>query len=424
MLVRWFTLTILLVLLGYPVAADSGPQTTVLWISVDGFRPDYIDHERTPYLTAWATNELYSDRVTPVTPSLTFPSHTSQATGTPVATHGISANAFYDAKTEELLIFPGQSELLEAEPIWQTASRQGLDALVYDWPLSHNQVGANKARYFLNEFERDLSDRERLERVLTTWNEHPKDSQLRLVMGYIEGTDVDGHGHGPDSDEVREKSKAVDKLLTEFIARAHKIWESRRSEGDSLVVVVTSDHGMEKVHTLVHPGKLFGLDEVPKTLATSGNVANYHLPTATSLELAAQVEHLNSYDFLQAYQRSELPAEWFYDHPTRVGDIVVFLDPGYTFSKRAKRLQVPVEEVGGPMGMHGYVPVESEAMNSVLLMQRFPVPFPTYHLGRVHSFGLHATIAKFLGIEPSPEAAPAFNLPSNVLTTPEVKTTL
>jgi hypothetical protein len=108
--------------------------------------------------------------------------------------------------------------------------------------------------------------------------------------------------------------------------------------------------------------------------------------------------------FLLAYKRDELPAQWGLAHPTRVGDIVIFLKPGYHFSDRLPLLTFPVERVGSPRGAHGYIPADSPDMNALCLIWRSPLTLRRRNLGRVDAAEMHGVVARLLGIEPSPAA--------------------
>jgi len=54
---------------------SSGPPDPLLLISIDGFRPDYLDRGLTPTLAAPAHEGVRADSMQPAFPSLTFPNH-------------------------------------------------------------------------------------------------------------------------------------------------------------------------------------------------------------------------------------------------------------------------------------------------------------------------------------------------------------
>src|SRR3954463_3752397 len=87
-----------------PAAASKGfpaPRTVVVWISIDGLRPDYLDRAPTPLFHQFMREGAFSRQLVTITPSLTFPSHVSEATGVPADGHGIPANDFYDSATRQ-----------------------------------------------------------------------------------------------------------------------------------------------------------------------------------------------------------------------------------------------------------------------------------------------------------------------------------
>src|SRR4051794_23413670 len=62
-------------------------RNVVVWISIDGFRGDYVDRNVTPFLRKLMREGVYSQKLVPITPSLTFPSHVSEATGVAAGAH-------------------------------------------------------------------------------------------------------------------------------------------------------------------------------------------------------------------------------------------------------------------------------------------------------------------------------------------------
>src|SRR5688500_4355976 len=63
--------------------AKDAERATVVWISIDGLRPDYLDRGKTPLLNRLVREGASTRRLVPPTPSLTFTSHVTQATGVP-----------------------------------------------------------------------------------------------------------------------------------------------------------------------------------------------------------------------------------------------------------------------------------------------------------------------------------------------------
>jgi hypothetical protein len=393
-----------------------GPdRNVVLWISLDGVRSDYLSARQTPFLHSLMEQGLYSRRLEPVFPSITFPSHVSQATGVQVKHHGVPGNRFFDSTTGQEHRYPTASELIQAEPIWITASGQGVRVAVHDWPLSYAQEGPATAVYFGHGFDPTLSDEIRAQRLLETWKADRGDRPLRLLMGYLGATDRAGHQFGPDSPQVELAMRQTDQLVERIVHQARKIVK-RQAPGHVLYVLLTTDHGMAAVHTAVHLGRLAGVEGLAEVRAVSnGCVGDLFFAAEISHEqrqaqIAGARQAVAQYPFARLYDRQSLPPAWGYDHPQRVGDLIVVLEPGYTFSDKPHDITAPVQEIGGPRGMHGYDPAAAPQMLGPLILWRDGEGLGGRDLGPVHGLQLHATVAGLLGIKPSPAAAGAIKV--------------
>lgn len=394
-----------------PLELPAEGRRTVVWISIDGLRSDYLSRGDFPTLHRLQREGAFSRQLVPVFPSLTFPSHVSQATGVRPGVHGIVGNVFYDRQTREHYYYPGDGRLLEAEPIWLTATRQGIRTAVYDWTLSHGQHGAVRTAYHGEKFDPRLSDQQRLEQLLQAWeNDSAEPQPLRLLMCYMEGPDAAGHRFGPDSPEIAQKLKQVDRDLGQFLDRALAAWQRTRKPGDTFYLLVTTDHGMAKVDRLVNLDALAGLEgETGITSAFTGNVAHVffddpNLVTRQPQRVETLLKRVRQHDFAKAYLRDELPPQWQIDHPTRTGDVVIVLEPGYAFGNRIPGLMATPAEVAGPQGMHGYDPQTNKQMLAYMVLWRAEAPLGGVDLGRVDALRLHPTVAALLGIEPAAKA--------------------
>lgn len=385
------------------------PLRVVLWISIDGIRHDYIERSSTPFIDELLKESLYTNQFKPIFPSVTFATHISQATGTYPAEHGVPNNVFYDSQTKEFYNYPSQSSLLEAEPIWLTAQRQGLRTAVVDWPLSHNQQGEITTDYFLQKYISDYSDSQRLQQVVEIWKQDSQkahEKPLQLLMAYAVGPDSAGHQYGPASNEVEEKMSELDETLEHIVSQVLEHWESNMIAEDELYLLVTTDHGMSPVEKLVNPEELTGLvDRMDIPMYTGGPICYIHLDSlegdARKQKKKELIERVSNYPFAKIYQPEEVPR---LAHPTRFGDLMISLKQPYSFSRYKAELVYPVEQAGGPLGTHGYHPGENDDMNGWLLLWRYPQGFEQENLGEVSSLDLHPTVAKILEIKSSERA--------------------
>jgi hypothetical protein len=322
-------------------------------------------------------------------------------------------NTFYDTKHYRTYRYPSTSQLLKAEPIWITAKRQGIRTAVTDWVLSHAQAGPVRTDYFGERYDTRLGDRERIQVLLDIWKKDTKAVPLQLLMGYADGPDKAGHTYGPDAPEIAVTMKEMDQLMSDVFDQVMALFTNRMAKNDTLYLFITTDHGMATVHTLVNPTRLTGVnDQANVIVITSGNIAHVHLNRIRDVKRRAALAdeimaRLQPHDFLRAYRRKDIPTEWRYDYPRRVGDIVIALETGYTFSARPSAVTAPVEEFGGPKGMHGYDPEREPLMKGFAVFWRYPEKLGGIDLGPIDCLQLHPTAAAVLGIEPAEGATAA-----------------
>lgn len=264
-------------------------KNVVLWISIDGCRGDYVDRGVTPFLQSLMDHGEFTKKLTPVFPSLTFPSHVCEATGVRPGVNGIVSNTWYDTETHQKYNMPGDPRLLEAEPIWLTATRQGIRTAVLDWPLSQGEEllseNSPRAAYSNPRYDPDPSDLERLQKLVDVYKDDfeksPTTEPLRLLMGYGHAIDTAGHKYGPDSQQTTSAVQATDDVLRRIVGQIDDIFKQHMhpNQGDALYVLITTDHGMAPVKTFVNLHHLMGGAEVPDSVIalTSGSIANIYL---------------------------------------------------------------------------------------------------------------------------------------------------
>lgn len=404
----------------YQNTLQSAARTTVVWISIDGLRGDYVQRGELPFFSRLRREAATTAKLSPVFPSITFPSHCSEATGVTVEKHGITANAFYDTATKVQYSYPNDASLLQAEPIWLTAQRQGVRTAVLDWPLSFAQKGPVRTEVFEEKFDSAMPDEQRLNRLLDTWSASLAKADpvaLHLLMGYVIATDKPGHDSGPDSPQILSAMVSLDALLTKFSEHAVELWKrQRKTPHDRLFFVFSTDHGMSKVNTLVNLPRVLNVPrrDAEMRLSTTGNVGHVFLDEtkfppggeARATRLAAVRDTMIAAGpGFQAFKREDMPAAWGYAHPTRCGDVIIILPRGYTFgwAEGAEAISDVSTSTTGPHGMHGYDPATNPDMMGFFAVWEFGKANPR-DLGVVGWDQLHPTVAKLLGIKPAPAA--------------------
>jgi predicted AlkP superfamily pyrophosphatase or phosphodiesterase len=104
-------------------------RPTVILISLDGFRYDYLTKYPSPNLNSLAGTGVRARWLIPSFPTKTYPNHYTIATGLYPAHHGIVENEIYDRKFDAVFNLSKRDEVENGrwwlgEPIWVTAENQ------------------------------------------------------------------------------------------------------------------------------------------------------------------------------------------------------------------------------------------------------------------------------------------------------------
>jgi predicted AlkP superfamily pyrophosphatase or phosphodiesterase len=389
-------------------ATAPATQPTVVWISIDGLRHDYLNRIAPPTLSRLAREGAISTRVKPVFPSLTFPNHIAQVTGRSVAGHGIPLNRFFDTERKQVLSFPSEPDLLRAEPIWVAAKRQGVRVAVIDWPISYARRGPNQSDYTEIRYDGERTDQQRLDHVAHILRVDPGNPPLRLIISYMSRVDTIGHRNGPDSAETAQALREADATLDSFHKALIKWFDQTHGSADELYLLITTDHGMSNVHTLASMERLIGADLAQGArIITDGGMAMIYLNDLPADQRAprgrAIVERLKSFNYLRAWVRADVPVEYHFNDPVRIGEVVVALSPGYAWSTQRNSTTQPAQT--GRLGNHGFDPAHPD-MQGMAILWRHRQNLGGADLGPIENTQWHATVARLLGIEPASGADP------------------
>ena len=217
-------------------------EPTVVVLSLDGVRHDYLDLPGLPGFSRIADEGLRAGRLVPVFPSSTFTNHVSLATGATAEAHGIVGNRFVDAELGDF-DYGNDARFIDAEPIWAAAERQGVRAATFFWVGSETDWRSQGATYRRQPFDTEIQERDKVAQILA-WLDLPAAERPRLIMSWWHGADAAGHEHGPDHEEVLASLRGQDAELVRLLAAF-----DRRDLWRDLTLVLVSDHGMVAVET-------------------------------------------------------------------------------------------------------------------------------------------------------------------------------
>lgn len=328
-------------------------KPTVILISVDGFRSDYLEKYSAPTLSILAKQGVRAKWMTPSFPSLTFPNHYAIATGLYPDHNGIVANSIYAPEFNETFSMSKREEVGNGrwwlgEPIWVTAEKQGQRSAPLFFPGSEAEI-AGKRPSFWKAFDDDFPNLERVEMVLS-WLDLPRAERPTMITLYFSDVDHGGHDAGPDSDNVRQAIAKVDQSLSRLV-------EGLKSRGvfNRVNLIIVSDHGMARVdprQTIVLDDH-FDLGQARNVVWNSGMVHIFPKPGMEETiysSLKAKAPHV------AVYRKREIPARFHYGTSPRIGEIVVVAEEGWAMTSRERyRPPQPAADGGvGYRGMHGF----------------------------------------------------------------------
>jgi predicted AlkP superfamily pyrophosphatase or phosphodiesterase len=374
-------------------AAPREAPSTVILISLDGVRHDYLDRGPLPALDRIAREGLRAARLVPVYPSSTFPGHVSLATGTTPDVHGIVDNEFWDRARGERFDYSNDAGWIEAEPLWVAAERQNTPAATFFWVGSETDWRGVGARHRIAPFDTRVGEAEKVAQILA-WLDLPAAERPRLVMTWWHGVDRVGHRKGPDHPDVAAELAAQDHHLGALLAAldARDAWRHT-------TLIVVSDHGMTTAEKTVPLEAALRAAGVDAHVELGSAVA--HVFSDDDAALARAEAALARLEGATVDRREALPASVHLAHPDRSGDLVVRAEPGHTFRKGGLLARVG-DLLGRRRGLHGYAPDHPDMAGIFLAMGREIAPGA--RPARVHMIDVAPTVAALLGIDPPAQA--------------------
>ncbi|HET8625679.1 MAG TPA: ectonucleotide pyrophosphatase/phosphodiesterase, partial [Gemmatimonadales bacterium] len=216
-------------------------RSSVVLISIDGFRPGDIDRPGAVNLRALARGGVRARWMTPVFPTKTYPNHYTIATGLWPEHHGVVSNMMWDSTIGYRFTFTSARAVSDSrwwagEPIWVTAERQGRRAAAFFWPGTEAAIGGVRPTWW-HAYDGSVPNARRVAQALE-WLSLPPDSAPAVITLYFNDVDWSSHEYGPDAPETDSAIARVDTVLGTL---RQGIVERGLSQRVNLIVV--SDHG-------------------------------------------------------------------------------------------------------------------------------------------------------------------------------------
>ncbi len=322
-------------------------KPTVILISVDGFRWDYVDKYEAPVMRHLAQNGVRAKAMIPVFPTKTFPNHYSIVTGLYPVHHGIVANTMYDPEFDARFSLSNREAVRDSrwwggEPLWVTAEKQQQRSGILFWPGSEAAIMGIRPAYW-KVYDDDFPNAARVDTVLS-WLDLPAGRRPTLLTLYFSEIDDAGHRHDPISSEVQKAVRRIDRILGRLV----KGLETRGIFAQVNLIIV-SDHGM----AAVEPGRVIFLDDYldpEKARVVDWNPILAVRPGQMSEDEIYQVL-AKAHPHLQVYRKADLPERLRYSQHRRIAPIIGIADDGWKISRRETK---KTAEDFRTTGDHGY----------------------------------------------------------------------
>ena len=374
--------------------ADLPP--TVILVSFDGFRWDYLSKAPTPNLHRLMNRGVHARNLIPSFPSKTFPNHYSIVTGLYPGHHGIVANNILDPATGRTFATAKREEVRDpmwwgGTPIWTFLERSGRKSAPLFWPGSEAPHDGVMPAY-LQAYDEKRPARARVDQILS-WLDQPAGRRPVFLTLYFEDTDTAGHDRGPDSPEVRDAIVRDDGYIGYLVEGL-----TRRGILDRVNIVVVSDHGM----TAVDDKRVIVADDY---LSPDAAVISDINPTLGVFPKPGRADDVyrrlvNAHPHLKVFRREETPERWHYRDHQRVPPIIAVADEGWQVLRRATVEAIAARTIRGQRGTHGYDPQLSSMR--ALFIATGPAFKSGVTVAPFENVSIYSVLAKVLRVTPQP----------------------
>lgn len=429
-------------------AAQAAPQQDrcVILVSVDGLAGFYLDDPKAdmPIVHRLAREGARASGMVCAFPTVTWPNHTTLATGATPAKHGVIGNSYLDRATGKVIsLLPDpvldKDEIVKVPTIYDAAHQAGLKTASICWPASRNaktldwtvpdMFGEGWEQFGTKSWLAELRAAGLPVDCQGPWAKHPTGGVQRdwlyvrmarhvllkhapnLLLIHLVEPDHVQHNYGPRSPEAYWCTSYADDRVRDIVEAV-----AQSSRAKSTTIFVCGDHGFQTIRRDIRPNVLLrklGLIQVSGgkvqkqaavCLSQGGASMVYILNDSRRAEIAGQLQ--KAFQNVEGIQAVLTPDEF-----TKLGqptakqdphgaDLWLAAKPDYSFSDTSvgDDLIGVRKSVGGT---HGFLPDQPDLLSACVVWG--PGVKPGTKLGKIQMIDIAPTIASILGV-PLPTA--------------------
>jgi predicted AlkP superfamily pyrophosphatase or phosphodiesterase len=362
----------------------------VILISLDGFRPDYIERYGAENLKRLGESGVRSKGMIPSYPTNTFPNHFSIVTGMYPSHHGLVDNDFYDEKRDQRYFMYNSSVVRDSSwyggvPLWSLAEKNGVVSMSLFWVASESRTLGIPPTYYYH--YHSLFSNDRKIEIIKEMLSLPKEKRPHLITLYFPDVDSQGHAFGPYSNETREAVLNVDKAIGKLYDEVSKLGLK------NVNFVLVSDHGMAEAD-VEHP---IAIPELVRdrrfVVINSYSSVRIHVLNKDQIKSTYKALKKENNPDYKVVLTKKMPKRLHFrtNADDRLGDIVLLPYPPKAFAS------IPPNPRKYP-GIHGYDVKWAPEMHATF-MAWGPAFKKNYHIGRFENVHVYPLIADILGLK-------------------------
>lgn len=330
----------------------------------DGFRHDYEKLHKLENFEKLRSKGVFGALI-PVFPSMSAPNYYSPLTGKYPEDNGMVSNKMWDPPRNKT--FRGFSKegneryqsywWNETEPFWITAMKQGLRVKMWDWlgyNVNFNGVKPDCCSDFRDIIYHNDSGIESFVVNLNAALGNFSHDLLDVALIYLPDADDIGHKYGPDSHQLIDRVKDIDKRVIGYLDKKLDKIQYKDTEcklKDVVNTAIFSDHGMTSINMkcIVDLEDILNNKTLVRKFLKSSTL--YHIWPQENYETEV-AQKLRAVRNITVFEKSTAPKRYHYANNDRIGPIVATIDLQCCFKNKDGKNNETVCEKGN----HGFDP--------------------------------------------------------------------